>query len=77
MAVKILTVKPNYLSLYCYMWDILDEGINSFTRLVKDAGLTNISLASTYHGGKALQPHNRKNHVYFIEEGGGLLPTGR
>ena len=61
--------KPKYLSLYCYMWDVLDEGINSFAHLVKDAGLNNISMASTYHGGKSLNPHNRKNHVYFIEEG--------
>ena len=51
------------------MWDVLDEGINSFAHLVKDAGLNNISMASTYHGGKSLNPHNRKNHVYFIEEG--------
>lgn len=55
--------------MYCYMWDILDEGINSFADLVKDAGLTDISLASAYHGGKALHPHNQKHHVYFIEDG--------
>ena len=61
--------RPRYLSMYCYMWDILDEGINSFAHLVKDAGLTNISLASTYHGGKSLHPHNQKHHVYYIEEG--------
>jgi hypothetical protein len=74
MAPKKAASKPGYLSLYCYMWDVLDEGVNSFANLAKDLGLTNISMASTYHGGKCLQPHNKKHHVYFIEEGAVYFP---
>jgi hypothetical protein len=58
-----------YFSLYCYAWDVLDEGPDSFARLAEDLGLTNISMAASYHGGKALLPHNAEHHVYFIEEG--------
>ncbi len=59
----------DYFSMYCYAWDALDEGPASFARLAREAGLTNISLAASYHGGKALLPHNARHHVYFIEDG--------
>jgi hypothetical protein len=59
----------DYFSLYCYPWDVLDKGTKAFARLSRELGLTNISLASTYHGGKALLPHNRSQHVYYVEEG--------
>ena len=58
-----------YFSLYCYPWDALDEGVDAFARLVRGLGVNHISMASSYHGGKALLPHNRQNRVYFIEEG--------
>lgn len=59
----------DYFSMYCYAWDVLDEGPDSFARLAQEVGLTNISMAVSYHGGKALLPHNAKHHVHFIEEG--------
>lgn len=58
-----------YYSLFCYLWDVLDQGVTSFARVVSDLGLTHISIAASYHGGKALLPHNRTQPVYFIEDG--------
>ncbi len=58
-----------YYSLYCYLWDALDHGLDSFARLAQSLGLTHISVAASYHGGKALLPHNSGQHVYFIEDG--------
>jgi hypothetical protein len=59
----------DYFSLYCYPWDVLDKGVKAFAQLSKNLGLTNISLASTYHGGKALLPHNSSQRVYYVEDG--------
>lgn len=59
----------DYFSLYCYPWDVLDERPNSFGLMAAELGLTNISVAASYHGGKALLPHNSKHHVYYIEDG--------
>jgi hypothetical protein len=58
-----------YFSLFCYPWDVLDEGVDKFARLMRGLGVNHISMASSYHGGKALLPHNRQSRVYFIEEG--------
>ena len=63
-----------YRSLFCYAWDVLDEGVAAFARLVKETGLTHISLASSYHEGKVLTPHNPKRRVYFVEEGAIYFP---
>lgn len=63
------TSQEAYYSMFCYPWDVLDHGIDQFASLGKELGLTHISLAASYHGGKALLPHNNKRHVYFIEDG--------
>lgn len=66
--------KIGYQSLFCYPWDVLDEGPAAFARLVKGTGVTHIAMASTYHEGKVLAPHNPRRRVYFIEEGAIYLP---
>jgi hypothetical protein len=53
----------------CYPWDILDAGVSAFVRLVERTGLSNITLAASYHAGKLLLPHNTRHRVYFVEEG--------
>jgi hypothetical protein len=68
-------LSQDYFSMFCYAWDVLDEGTASFAQLSKQLGLTNISIAASYHGGKALLPHNKQQHVYFIEEGAVYFPA--
>lgn len=60
---------PLYLSLYCYPWDVLDEGPAAFAELTRATGLNHINMASSYHGGKAFLPHNSRSRVYYIEDG--------
>ena len=67
-----------YFSLYCYLWDAVDKGLDPFARMAQNLGLTNVSVAASYHGGKALLPHNSKQPAYFIEDGAVYIrPTSR
>lgn len=56
-------------SMWTYLWDIVDEGYDSPLRLMKENGLTHVSLAAAYHAGRFLLPHNPKRKVYFLEDG--------
>lgn len=58
------------LSMWSYSWDIQDLGLD---RTVADlrgrAGLNTISLATSYHAGRFLQPRSPERKVYFPEDG--------
>ncbi len=56
-------------SMWTYLWDLVDEGWTSPLQLMKENGLTHISLAAAYHAGRFLLPHNPKQKVYFLEDG--------
>jgi len=56
-------------SMWIYLWDIVDEGYDTVFRRLKDHRLTSISLATAYHAGKFLSPHNPKRKVVFLEDG--------
>lgn len=56
-------------SMWIYLWDFVDEGYEDVFRRLRENGLTSVSLASTYHAGKFLTPHNPKRKVVFLEDG--------
>lgn len=56
-------------SMWTYLWDIVDEGYDDVLQRLKDNGLTSISLATAYHTGKFLAPHNPRKKVVFLEDG--------
>jgi hypothetical protein len=56
-------------SMWIYLWDIVDEGYDAVFQRLKDHRLTSISLATAYHAGKFLAPHNPKRKVVFLEDG--------
>ncbi|MCX6142016.1 MAG: hypothetical protein NTZ35_02230 [Ignavibacteriales bacterium] len=61
---------PKYsASMWTYLWDIVDEGYEEVFRNLTENGLTAISLATGYHAGKFLEPHNPKRKVVFPEDG--------
>lgn len=61
---------PKYsASMWIYLWDIVDEGYEQVFRNLTENGLTSISLATAYHAGKFLEPHNPKRKVVFPEDG--------
>jgi hypothetical protein len=56
-------------SMWTYLWDLVDEGYDNVLRNLAENKLTSISLATAYHAGKLLEPHNPKRRVVFLEDG--------
>lgn len=58
------------LSMWTYPWDIQDIGYETVEReLMQRAGLDTISLATSYHAGRFLQPRSPLRKAYFPEDG--------
>lgn len=55
--------------IYAYPWDFIDEGIDHVLETVKSKGVDTIAVASAYHAGKFILPHNPKRKVYFPQDG--------
>lgn len=59
-----------HLSMWTYPWDIQDQGISSFAaEATQRAGVNTVSLATSYHAGRFLQPRSPKQKAYFPEDG--------
>lgn len=59
-----------HLSMWTYPWDIQDQGIAAFAAdLSSRAGLNTVSLATSYHAGRFLQPRSPRQKAYFPEDG--------
>jgi hypothetical protein len=56
-------------SMWIYLWDLVDEGYEPVLRKLSENRLTGISMATVYHTGKFLEPHNPKRKVIFLEDG--------
>jgi len=56
-------------SLWAYPWDMHDLGVAETTARMHDLGVTMLSLATSYHSGRFLQPGNPRRRVYFPEGG--------
>ena len=58
------------LSMWTYPWDIQDIGLETVERdLALRAGLNMVSLATSYHAGRFLQPRSPRRKAYFPEDG--------
>lgn len=60
---------PLSVSMWIYLWDLLDEGYPQVLQRLREHGLTSISVATAYHAGRFLEPHNPKRKVVFLEDG--------
>jgi hypothetical protein len=59
-----------HLSMWTYPWDVQDLGLDAVTADLKQrAGLNTVSLATSYHAGRFLQPRSPKRKTYFPEDG--------
>jgi len=56
-------------SIYCYAWDLAEDGVEAAVRRFGECGLNTAALAASYHAGKFLRPHGRDGKVYFPEDG--------
>ncbi|UCD27838.1 MAG: hypothetical protein JSV03_12130, partial [Planctomycetota bacterium] len=58
-------------NMWCYMWDLVDEGIDEvLDRLLGEAGVTGISVATFYHSVDQVRPHARISPRSFRSPGG-------
>ena len=57
-------------SMWTYAWDLLDIGYDAALGEIRDrAGVNSVSLATSYHAGRFVQPRSPKRKVYFPEDG--------
>ena len=57
-------------SMWTYAWDLLDIGYDAALGEIRDrAGANSVSLATSYHAGRFVQPRSPKRKVYFPEDG--------
>lgn len=55
--------------LHIFPWDFADEGLDGVMSFVRDLGVTRLNLASVYHAGYFLHPHNPRRKVHMLEDG--------
>jgi hypothetical protein len=57
------------VAIWAYPWDLHDIGIDTALGRMTDAGANMVSLATSYHAGRFVQPGNPKRRVYFPQDG--------
>ncbi|MBP2447809.1 hypothetical protein [Rhizobium leguminosarum] len=59
-----------HLSMWTYPWAIQDQGPDAIAAELRNrAGLNTISMATSYHAGRFLQPRSPHQKAYFPEDG--------
>ncbi|ANM13088.1 MULTISPECIES: hypothetical protein [unclassified Rhizobium] len=59
-----------HLSMWTYPWDIQDQGLDAIAAELRNrVGLNTISMATSYHAGRFLQPRSPQQKAYFPEDG--------
>ncbi len=56
-------------AMYVHPWDLLDDGPENVLSYLHESGIDTINIASSYHTGRFILPHNRKRTLYTPEEG--------
>jgi len=62
-------LKRKDAALCLFAWDLRDEGLDSVLQFAADSGLTSLFLASVYHAGWFVLPHNPRQKCYLTEDG--------
>lgn len=57
------------VSVWTYPWDLHDIGLEAALGRLAAAGANMVSLATSYHAGRFLQPGNPRRRVYFPQDG--------
>jgi hypothetical protein len=58
-----------HLSVWTYPWDVAEQGVPAFLGEIRDLGLNTVSLATSYHAGRFVQPRGKRRKSYFPEDG--------
>lgn len=57
------------LSIWTYPWDVADRGLSETLDEVAGLGLNSVSLATSYHAGRFVQPRGVRRKSYYPEDG--------
>lgn len=57
------------VSIWAYPWDLHDLGLPLALERITAAGVNMVSLATSYHAGRFLQPGNPRRRVWFPQDG--------
>ena len=57
------------VSVWAYPWDLYDLGLNAALTALSDVGAGMVSMATSYHAGRFLQPGNPQRRVYYPHDG--------
>ena len=66
---QVEVVPLSYRAMYCYPWDLADDGAKSASDTLRQRHINTITLAGAYHAGKFLRPHSGIGKVYFPADG--------
>ncbi len=55
--------------MFAYPWDFEAEGYDRVVGEMAGHGVTHVDMATAYHAGKFLLPHNPRHRTYFTEDG--------
>ncbi|MDH7570037.1 MAG: hypothetical protein QHJ73_10675, partial [Armatimonadota bacterium] len=68
----------DYVTMWAYLWDLLDEGIERALRRMRDeAGVNTVSLATSYHSVQHLRPRAAGNKFFSCHQGSLYFPPDR
>ena len=59
----------NDAALCVFPWDLEDEGLDAVLGFAAGLGVTRLFLASVYHAGWFVLPHNPRRKAYMTEDG--------
>lgn len=57
------------ISVWAYPWDLHDIGLDDALAAITQRGANMVSLATSYHAGRFLQPGNPRRRVYVPQDG--------
>ena len=57
------------ISVWAYPWDLHDIGLDTALERLAAQGVGTVSLATSYHAGRFLQPGNPKRRIWFPQDG--------
>ncbi len=60
---------PPDTSVFAFANDLMDEGVRPTLDRLQDAGIRGLMVASVYHDGRDIYPHNPRGRVLFNEDG--------
>ncbi len=64
-----ISMAGQYAAMYLHPWDLVDEGVEHILETLSGIGINVVNIATSYHSGRYLLPHNPKRTIYFAEEG--------